>query len=247
MTPNNLLPERGVLATVGADTTARVLYVPEEVVVGTWRALRATADVGAEGVAFWAAPAPLYAGQLQVVTTLIVPRQRVSAGRYELPPDAVREMGRTLRARGLVNVAQIHTHPTDWVDHSRWDDTHAFSLREGAISVVWPWYGRYLPPNDEWGVHERRGGEWVRLSLDEAAARVRVLASVVDLRAGLEWLNDADLEDAAESPEGGVASTGGGPHPALRADPRRHDEQPARPATALDALWHAPRRGGADG
>lgn len=247
MTSDNRPAERGTLANVGTDTTTRVLYVPDEVVVGTWRALRPTADAGAEGVVLWAAPAPLYLGQIQVVTTVIVPRQRVSAGRYELPPDAVREMGRTLRARGLVNVAQLHTHPTDWVDHSPWDDTHAFSLREGAISVVWPWYGRHLPPTAEWGVHERRGADWVRLGSGEAAARVRVLASVVDLRAGLEWLDEAEVEDAADWPEGGAAPRHGDSPVVQRGTTPQSDGQPMRPVTALDALWRALRRGGADG
>jgi hypothetical protein len=179
---------------VGGVGDSRTLYVSEDILVASWRALRLTADESAEGIVFWTTAAPLYASPVQVVTCLLVPQQRVSAGRYELPADAVREMGRALRARGLVNVAQLHTHPTDWVDHSPWDDAHAFSLRDGALSIIWPRYGRDLPAFETWGVHERQAGQWAWLSVAEAAARVRVLPAGIDLRTSLEWMHEEDDE-----------------------------------------------------
>ncbi len=124
-------------------TPTKVLQVPESVIDESWRALRATAARGCEGVVFWAAPADQYLEAVQTCTTVVVPKQYVSPGRYEVPPDAVRALGRTLRAAGLVNVAQLHTHPDQWVGHSAWDDEHAFSLRDGALSIVWPDYGRH--------------------------------------------------------------------------------------------------------
>ena len=175
-----------------SNSDGRTLYVPHEVVLDTWRALRPTADAGAEGMVLWVTPASMYTSPVQVVTTVLVPRQRVSAGRYEIPPDAVRAMGRTLRESGLVNVAQVHTHPRDWVVHSAWDGAHAFSLREGALSIVWPYYGRVLTPMDAWGVHECRSHAWERLPLAEACSRVRVVPGVLDLRHALEWLPDDD-------------------------------------------------------
>jgi hypothetical protein len=161
---------------------SRTLFVPEEVALATWRALRPTAEVACEGVALWAGPKAQYGELQQVVTTVVVPRQRVSSGRYELPTDAVREMGRLLRRRGLVNVAQVHSHPGTWVGHSEWDDAHAFSLRNGAVSIVWPGYARELPSIDLWGVHECRAGVWVHLAGPETTVRVVVVPLVIDLR-----------------------------------------------------------------
>lgn len=164
---------------------SRVLFVPEEVVVATWRGLRPMAEAACEGVVLWAAPKAQYDDHQQVATTVIVPRQRVGSGRYELPADAVREMGHALRCCGLVNIAQVHSHPDEWVGHSDWDDTHAFSLRDGALSIVWPAFGRDLPRKDTWGVHECSGRTWRRLGSCEAGRRVVILPLVLDLRVGL--------------------------------------------------------------
>jgi hypothetical protein len=173
-----------------------VLFVPEEVVIATWRALRPTAEATCEGATLWAAPRSHYDELQQVVTTVIVPRQRVGPGRYELPADAVREMGGTLRRRGLVNVAQVHSHPDEWVGHSDWDDAHAFSLRDGALSIVWPTFGRELQRADAWGVHECSRRTWRRLAPSEAGRRVVILPLVLDLRVGLLGFDmDADADD----------------------------------------------------
>lgn len=173
------------LPAVTAQLGFRVLFVPEEIVVATWRALRPNAEATCEGVVMWAAPRAQYDELQQVVTTVIVPRQRVGPGRYQLPADAVREMGQALRRRGLVNVAQVHSHPGEWVDHSDWDDAHTFSLRDGALSIVWPAFGRELPPADTWGVHECGGRIWRRLGPSEVGRRVVILPLVLDLRVGL--------------------------------------------------------------
>lgn len=187
-------------AALGSDTavdtldSVRVLVVSEEVVVSTWRALRPTMQAACESIALWAVPKAQYHDRLQVVTTVIVPQQRVCGGRFEIPPDAVREMGRMLRRRALVNVAQVHSHPSDWVGHSDWDNAHSFSLRDGALSIVWPRYARELPPMDAWGVHECDATEWRRLERGEAARRIVVAPSVIDLRIRLRGLS-GDSED----------------------------------------------------
>lgn len=173
---------------------ARVLVVPEEVVVATWRALRPTTEAACESIALWAVPKAQYHERLQVVTTVIVPQQRVSGGRYELPPDAIREMGRMLRRSALVNVAQVHSHPSDWVGHSDWDNAHSFSLRDGALSIVWPRHARELPPMAAWGVHECDATVWRRLGEDETARRIVVAPLVIDLRIQLRGFN-GDSED----------------------------------------------------
>jgi len=180
--------------------TNRALHVPEAVVVATWQALRLTASRGCEGVALWAGPAILYNTSEQVVTTILVPEQQVGPGHFELPPEGVRTMGQALRDAGLVNVAQIHTHPDSWVGHSSWDDAHAYSLREGSLSIVWPHYGVDLPPQRAWGVHERLRGEWTEPGEKEAQRRVRIMPSVIDLRLHLSFLDaehgerDVELE-----------------------------------------------------
>ena len=172
----------------------RTLFVPESVVIDSWRALRATAEAGCEGVVMWAGPRHQHGLDVQVVTTVLTPAQEVSPGRYHIPYESVRQMGVSLRQRGLVNLAQLHTHPGRPVTHSPYDDENAFSSQEGAVSIVWPSYGREVPALGDWGVHERRSGRWVRLGLDEAQARITLIPPVVDLRITLARLPTFDHE-----------------------------------------------------
>src|SRR5207245_2264274 len=114
--------------------------------IETWRAFRGTAGIDCEGAVFWAGPKHQQDSEQQIVTTVLVPRQRVGHGAFELTADGVRAMGRRLRDEGLVNLAQVHTHPTEGVEHSSWDDAHAFSQRDGVLSIVWPRFGEDLAP-----------------------------------------------------------------------------------------------------
>jgi hypothetical protein len=177
-----------------SDLARRLLYVPGDLVLATWRALRPTSEAGCEGVVFWAAPKEMYRSSVAVVTTVVAPAQRVGPGRFELASEGVRAMGAVLRRQGLVNLVQVHTHPGAGVGHSPWDDLHAFSQREGTLSVVWPHYGRDVPPVSAWGVHVRLSGSWRRLSTPAASERLRILPTTLDLRTQLEWLNPAEVE-----------------------------------------------------
>lgn len=179
----------------GAAAGANVLYVSEELVRASWDALRVTAAAHVEGVLLWATTASFYSSPIQIVTTVVLPRQRVGPGSYEIPRDGVREMGRSLRGAGLVNVAQVHTHPGDSVRHSPWDNSHSFSQRDGAISIVWPRYGLELPDLEDWGVHECRNRTWIRLSKNATRRRLEILPSKLDLRIPLELLKDEERED----------------------------------------------------
>jgi hypothetical protein len=87
----------------------------------------------------------------------------------------------------LTNLAQVHTHPSDWVEHSPYDDERAYSTREGALSLVWPDYGLSL--NYDLcgvGVHVRRAGAWVQLDEREAGERIRLVDDFADYRWRIE-------------------------------------------------------------
>jgi hypothetical protein len=118
------------------------------------------------------------------VTTLVIPRQKNSAGNFHLTPEAIGAMADATRPLGLVARVQIHSHPGVRVDHSWYDDENAISRR--VLSLVVPRYGnipRRWPQGV--GVHEFQDTEWVRL--EDAVARTRLLKndgalSVIDLR-----------------------------------------------------------------
>jgi hypothetical protein len=180
----------------------RMLYVAEDILISTWRALREYAQRGCEGTVRWAGPAYQARNAMQVATTVLVPGQRVGPGRFELPHEATRAMGEALGRDGLINLAQLHTHPGSGVRHSPWDDERAYSSRDGALSIVWPHHGQLLAPVRLWGVHECRGRAWVRLTGDDATQRIVVLPSLRDLRVAVELLRDARTEADTESTSG---------------------------------------------
>jgi proteasome lid subunit RPN8/RPN11 len=109
------------------------------------------------------------------VRAVIIPRQRQARRNYLVPVDAMRDVQRRAGPLGMVNLAQLHSHPGPHVDHSLYDDEMANSRR--ALSVVVPNYGHW---RNDWpsgvGIHEFQAGFWHRL--DDALVQRRV--AIVD-------------------------------------------------------------------
>lgn len=105
------------------------------------------------------------------VHAVVVPRQRQAWGNYSIAAAAMREVHERVEPFELRNLAQVHSHPGAFVEHSRYDDAMANSRR--ALSIVLPYYGRW---NDQWprgiGVHEFQDNYWYLLSDGTAASRV---------------------------------------------------------------------------
>jgi len=77
------------------------------------------------------------------------------------------------RARGLRIVADIHTHPSEWVDLSDVDREHPIEYRPGLIALVLPTFALDPPDLTRTGVHEYIGrGEWVRIKSDVLPSRL---------------------------------------------------------------------------
>lgn len=166
---------------IAASPSTRVLILPRAALNEThafflpyWRA-------GVETACFWFG---VEAGDRQVVTTVAMPRLHQSQGHYRVERDSLRRLAETMRAQGLINLAQVHTHPGLWVGHSPYDDDNAYSTRTGALSFVWPEYGRSLLHTLAGiGVHERYEGAWRQLDQESIERRVHL----VDSRADVRW------------------------------------------------------------
>lgn len=131
------------------------------------------------------------------VTTVTIPNALLEAGRFRVEPGAMSEAGKHFRKLGLRRLAQVHTHPTDWLDHSRWDDEWAYSQLPGAISIVLPHFGRTRPILGQTGVHLRMDGGWRRLSPDQVPTYVRLVPGLIDFRRNHE---PAHIEPTRERP-----------------------------------------------
>ena len=117
--------------------------------------------------------------ELGAVTTLVVPGAVSTAGYYSVSAEAMHEAGAHLREHGMVRLAQVHTHPADWVGLSPRDKSCAYSQRDGSISIVLPSWGRADGPIESIGVHERTPDGWHVLEADRTLLFV---PSLIDLR-----------------------------------------------------------------
>lgn len=71
----------------------------------------------------------------------------------------------SLSQHRYVHVGQVHSHPTDWVDHSPLDDTDAAFKIKGLLSIVVPNYGSDgMRELHTCGVHRYKQNTFIRLN-----------------------------------------------------------------------------------
>lgn len=122
---------------------------------------------------------------VSLVRAVVVPRQRNHWGNYHVDADAMTAVAAAVRPTGWRNLAQLHSHPGAFVEHSSYDDEQANSRR--ALSIVVPWYGTdpAVWPSAV-GIHEWQSDYWHLLGGGDAEARIRVEprldATLIDLR-----------------------------------------------------------------
>lgn len=163
----------------------RVLHTTHEHFVPYWEA-------GVETGCYWFG---VDIGLWQVVTTLAVAKLFQGPGGFRVEPKSMRRLAKTMSEQRLENLAQIHTHPSDWVGHSAFDDAHAYSTRPGSLSIVWPNYGLALGHDlADIGVHEYDADGWRELNQDQIRRRLLVVDSVADCRWQIEGGFTAHVE-----------------------------------------------------
>jgi len=142
------------------------LFLPLEAVQATHRLLR-MAGRRESGVMWYGTKDASGDGTVRYV---VAPRQQMRWGNYHVSAEALAEVVHRL-PEGLKPLAQAHSHPGEWVEHSTYDDAMVSSNR--ILSLVFPSYGRetriFLHGV---GVHEWQNGYWHRLDPDLAKKRI---------------------------------------------------------------------------
>jgi proteasome lid subunit RPN8/RPN11 len=88
-----------------------------------------------------------------------------------------------LSSTGLELIGQVHSHPGEFVGHSKGDDRRALMPYEGFLSVVVPHYAREgMLPLTICGVHVFESSRFRRLQTVEVEAQFRILPEFSDLR-----------------------------------------------------------------
>jgi hypothetical protein len=117
-----------------------------------------------------------------VVTTLTLPNALLAPGYFEVSSAAMSQAGKHFCSLGLIRLAQVHTHPSDWTGHSPWDDAHAYSQLPGAVSIVLPNFAHRQPILTDAGVHVRTLTGWIEVAKTDVSRYVRVIPSLLDFR-----------------------------------------------------------------
>jgi hypothetical protein len=113
------------------------------------------------------------AGAEVIVTGLYRLHHEPQGDRVVVMPEEARWLLATLRGRDEKLVAQLHSH-RGFAGHSHGDDAWATSFHEGFLSIVVPRFGAGVAAPVDCAVLEYRGGEFVELTRDEVARRIRI-------------------------------------------------------------------------
>jgi hypothetical protein len=115
-----------------------------------------------EGIVYWGGTKNQ---DTLVVKAVIAPQTVSDWGMVRTSHRSNVDFVRALNRYNLVQVAQVHSHPSSWVDHSMGDDALAAFRTEGLISIVVPEYcSRGMTPLERCGVHRYTQGNFIRLS-----------------------------------------------------------------------------------
>jgi hypothetical protein len=148
--------------------------VPIGLVEETIGVLRHAGLKGIEAFVLWGG---VVEGETLSVRSMFVPEQVGHVTDHGLlvtvDGTALFEVNKALYERGLILVAQVHSHPTD-AFHSDTDDCYPLVTLEGALSVVVPDFGRDgLDAVDDWAWYRLTGEQtWTPLG---AGDRVRIV------------------------------------------------------------------------
>jgi len=138
-------------------------YIPGKVIVDTERILldfplKRKPD---EMIVYWAG---IREGDKSTVRLAVVPNAKTSSGRVIVSQEANFHFVKVLSSRNIVQIAQVHTHPTSWVGHALGDSKYAAFKVKGLLSIVVPWYCKKgMLPLEKCGVHRFDGKKFIRL------------------------------------------------------------------------------------
>lgn len=152
--------------------TSKVLFVPVNIFEQTKRVFHPYHCGKVEACCFW------YGKRDELdngyVSTIVIPKQKNSWGNFAISPYAMERISNLTRRKGLLNLAQIHTHPGINVEHSTFDDSNVNSRR--ALSIVLPFYGAWQ--GNWWnaiGVHDFQKEYWFLLDEFNAVKKIKLL------------------------------------------------------------------------
>jgi len=166
---------------ISESKSGRILTVDEDTLVKTHELFQKYFRKNEEAVVYWYGKESIKKNQDHIVCA-VSPKAKHSFGNYFVSSEEATKMGKEMINKGLVCLAQFHTHPGKNTEHSDYDDEHAISTRNGFLSLIAPEYGKYLPQSiQQISVHEAWKGEWFILDKVAKTNRIHVIANSIDV------------------------------------------------------------------
>jgi len=117
---------------------------------------------------------------VSIVTSVVRPRQQNTLGSFFVSSEANADIAVWLCARKLKLLAQLHTHPGEYVGHSDGDNLGASLAFQGFYSLVVPNYGRSgILPLNQCGIHVFHNG-FVEVPSLIAEKHIQIVPHVAD-------------------------------------------------------------------
>lgn len=150
------------------------LYAPHALWAATWAGLRRRGDERRESACVWLGTRDRAEERAcEVVFLDDLPGTVARRLHHRTSLAAVAALMQRARALGLVIVADIHTHPGEWVGLSELDQAHPIEYRVGLVALVLPRFASGPPELQLTGVHEYLGdGRWRGFAGEDLARRV---------------------------------------------------------------------------
>lgn len=145
---------------------SRTIHVARTIWEETWDGLRRRGGGENESAAVWGGRRSDDAEHVKAVYFLddYAGGERC-AGYHRVPVSALTEFFATLHEQRQVIIADIHTHPGDWVGLSALDEENPIEYRVGLPAIVVPRFGLPRPSLSLCGVHIYKGnGRWQTLT-----------------------------------------------------------------------------------
>lgn len=115
-----------------------VLKVSKQQLQQTLSHLQTAGELNKECVVLWLG---VLNGNSENVKTVIRPEHEAEEDWFNIPDSSLKELSQLLQSKGLMVLAQVHSHP-ETAFHSWADDRMALVRRKGALSVVIPYFGK---------------------------------------------------------------------------------------------------------
>lgn len=125
-----------------------------------------------EGLVFWSGTLN---GDCANIKTVICPKNIATSVSATLSNEGVAYIHNTIRKNNEFLFAQVHSHP-GIAFHSKSDNCEAISYKTGFISIVVPYFGKYMEELSSCAVFEHIGKSiWKELDEIELKARFQVI------------------------------------------------------------------------